>query len=94
VFAGEGAALHGSASFLGVARGVLEGGVDGAQLRFVTRTNELGGAADAALVHRYRAQLVGDELRFVMQTEGGSSSHVPVEFVARRAAASGPTGNR
>ena len=95
VFAGEGDGLHGSASFLGVARGVLEGGVDGAQLRFVTRTSEIGGtAADATLVHRYRGQLVGDELRFVMQTEGGSSAHVPVEFVARRSASSAPAANR
>jgi len=93
VFMGEGDALQGSASFLGVARGVLEGSVDGAQLRFVTRTSEMGGA-DAAVVHRYRGQLVGDELRFVMQTEGGSSAHVPVEFVARRPAASAPAGNR
>jgi len=95
VFAGEGDALHGSASFLGVARGVLEGAVDGAQLRFVTRTSEIGGsAADTAVVHRYRGQLVGDELRFVMQTEGGGSAHVPVEFVARRTAASAPADNR
>jgi hypothetical protein len=95
VFSGEAAALQGSASFLGVARGVLEGGVDGAQLRFVTRTSEIGGTtAETAVVHRYRGQLVGDELRFVMQTEGGSSAHVPVEFVARRVAASAPAGNR
>jgi len=45
-------------------------------------------------VHRYRGQLVGDELRFVMQTEGGGSAHVPVEFVARRTAASAPADNR
>nr|HET7858750.1 toll/interleukin-1 receptor domain-containing protein [Caldimonas sp.] len=93
VFAGQGDALHGSASFLGVARGVLEGAVEGEQLRFVTRTGELGGG-DASVVHRYRGQLVGDELRFVMQTEGGGSAHVPVEFVARRAAASAPAANR
>jgi len=35
-------------------------------------------------VHRYRGRRVGDELRFVMQTEGGASAHLPVEFVARR----------
>jgi len=95
VFGGEGDALHGSASFLGVARGVLEGVVDGAQLRFVTRTSELGGSAgETTVVHRYRARLVGDELRFVMQTEGGGSAHVAVEFVARRSAASAPAANR
>jgi len=86
-FAGDADALHGSASFLGVARGVLEGRVDGTGLGFVTRTSESSGAGDggAPVVHRYRGRLVGDELRFVMQTEGGSSAHVPVEFVARRA---------
>jgi hypothetical protein len=95
VFAGEGDALHGSASFLGVARGVLEGAVDGTELRFVTRTSEIGGnAGDTSVVHRYRGRLVGDELRFVMQTEGGASAHVPVEFVARRSAASAPAANR
>ena len=96
-FAGDGAALHGSASFLGVARGVLEGRVDGAGLAFVTRTSESTGGADIAVVHRYRAQLAGDELRFVMQTEGSSSPHVPVEFVARRnapAAASASAASR
>ena len=90
-FSGDGDALHGSASFLGVARGIVEGRVDGAGLGFVTRTTEQGAAGNADVVHRYRGRLVGDELRFVMQTEGGSSAHVPVEFVARRAAASAPS---
>jgi TIR domain len=84
VFGGEGGELHGSASFLGVARGVLEGSVEPDGLRFVTRTSEMGAAGTVETVHRYRGRLVGDELRFVMQTEGSSSAHVPVEFVARR----------
>lgn len=81
---GEGGELHGSASFLGVPRGVLEGRLDASGLSFVTRTGELGGAD---VVHRYRGRLTGDELRLVVQTEGGSSAHVPVEFVARRVTA-------
>lgn len=88
VLHGEGSELHGSASFLGVPRGVLEGraGPDG--LSFVTRTQEsAGGGSNVETVHRYRGQLTGDEIRFVMQTEGGSSVHVPVEFVARRSGA-------
>ena len=84
VLGGEGRELHGSASFLGVPCGLLEGAIEGDALRFVTRTQESGAATD--VTHRYRARLVGDELRFVMQTEGGSSAHVPVEFVARRVA--------
>jgi hypothetical protein len=96
VFSGEGDALHGSASFLGVARGVLESRIDGAGLRFVTRTSELAGATadNAEVVHRYSGRLAGDEIRFVMQTEGSSSAHAPVEFVARRVTASAPAGNR
>jgi len=30
----------------------------------------------------------------VMQTEGGSSPHVPVEFVARRVTSAGPQASR
>jgi hypothetical protein len=96
VFAGADAELHGSASFLGVARGVLEGRIDGAGLSFVTRTSEVTGAADSSsdVVHRYRGRIAGDEIRFVMQTEGGSSAHVPIEFIARRVAASAPPASR
>jgi len=95
-FAGEADGLHGSASFLGVARGVLEGRVDAAGVSFFTRTSESSGSGEggAAVVHRYRGRLAGDELRFVMQTEGGSSAHVPIEFVARRVAAAGPQASR
>jgi len=95
-FAGDVDALHGSASFLGVARGVLEGRVDGAGVVFVTRTSEMSGSGDSAtaVVHRYRGRLAGDELRFVMQTEGGSSAHVPIEFVARRVAGAAPPASR
>ena len=95
-FSGDADELHGSASFLGVARGVLEGRVDAAGVVFVTRTSESSGGSDggAAVVHRYRGRLAGEELRFVMQTEGGSSAHVPIEFVARRVASAGLPASR
>lgn len=83
-FAGDGAELHGSASFLGAPRGLLEGRFEADGLVFVTRTREVGAGGSSELVHRYRGRRVGDELRFVMQTEGGASAHLPVEFVARR----------
>jgi hypothetical protein len=35
-------------------------------------------------VHRYDGAWAGDQIRFVMQTEGGLSDHRPVEFVAHR----------
>ena len=83
-FAGEGAELHGSASFLGAPRGLLEGRIEADGLVFVTRTREIGAGGSSELVHRYRGRRVGDEFRFVMQTEGGASPHLPVEFAARR----------
>ena len=77
--------MHGSASFLGVPRGMLRGKVEtSGRLSFETSTSEQGGVET---LHRYSGHLVGDEISFVMQTEGGSTPHVPVEFVARRAEA-------
>ena len=94
VFGGEGSELHGSASFLGVARGVLEGSAVPDGVRFLTRTKESAAGASAETVHRYRGRLQGEELRFVMQTEGGETAHVPVEFVARRVAPAVSTTSR
>lgn len=85
-FDGEGSDLFGSASFLRLARGILEGRVDGDSLQFVTRTQETGGPGGVRdVTHRYRGRLVGDELQLVLQTENAGSPHVPVRFVARRA---------
>jgi hypothetical protein len=68
---------------------VEQGSVTGGRLRFVTRSREQEGGET---VHRYSGQLVDGELRFSMQTEGGSTPHVPVNFVARRVVAgSAPT---
>ena len=96
VFADEGDELHGSASFLDVARGMLKGRINPAGLRFVTRTSELtdAGGSSPAVVHRYRGCLAGDEIRFVMQNEGGSSAHLSIEFVARRVASTAPQPGR
>lgn len=83
---GEGENLHGSASFLSVKRGIVEGKVTGGKLEFITKTQEALGDASREVTHRYTASVSADELRFVMQTEGSASAHVPVEFVAHRAA--------
>lgn len=73
---------------LGVRRGLLEGRIEGdAGFSFVTHTAETAGTATSTVVHRYRGTLSGDQIRFVMQTEGSSSPHVPVQFVAQRVAA-------
>jgi hypothetical protein len=83
-FSGEGADLQGSASFLRVPRGILNGMVAGATLRFDTQSSELLGEQTRTLTHHYRVELVGNELRGTLQTEGGSSAPVPVAFTARR----------
>lgn len=85
-FDGEGSDLFGSASFLRLARGIVEGRVEGDGLQFVTRSQETGGPAGLRdVTHRYRGRLVGDELQLVLQTENAGSPHGPVRFVARRA---------
>jgi hypothetical protein len=86
-FGGEGTDLYGSASFLRSPRGVLEGSVGPDGLRFVTHSGQEMNGRSFDTVHRYRGKLVGDEIRFVMQTEAAATPHVPVEFVARRVAA-------
>lgn len=83
-FSGQGEELHGSAGFLGVPRGVLGGTVEAGRLSFVARTSDMDGTT---LVHRYSGRLVGGEIHFVMQTEGGTTAQGPVNFVARRAGA-------
>lgn len=93
-FRGDAAVLHGTASFLGVPRGVLDGRVWPGGLRFITRTTEVAGGSRGDIVHRYRARLIDGELRIVMQTEGGSTPHAPIEFVARRAVAVAPAAAR
>ncbi|MEO6410429.1 MAG: toll/interleukin-1 receptor domain-containing protein [Burkholderiaceae bacterium] len=84
-FGGDATSLHGSASFLGVARGLEEGRVDAGGMVFVTRTAEAMGETRRETLHRYAGRLVGDdELHFTMQTESASTPHAAVAFVARR----------
>lgn len=86
-FSGQAQQLQGSASFLKVPRGLLEGRIDAQGLEFATQTTEHVRDTAYMRTHRYRGQLLDGQLRLVMQTEGGASSHVPVEFTAQRVAA-------
>lgn len=79
-FRTDGSSVSGTASFLGVPRGVLEGRLAGDSISFVTRSSVLGSTQEE--IHRYRGRVGSGEIRFVMQTEGGGA-HAPVEFVAR-----------
>lgn len=84
-FGGDGEEVHGTASFLGVNRGILDGRVKDGSLQFITKTGEMVGDERKDVVHRYRGKVLRDEIKFLMQTEGGSSEHLPIEFTARKA---------
>lgn len=77
-------ALTGSASFLGVPRGILSVEVKGNTIAFETRTRGSINEKEIEYVHRYRGEVSGDQMRMVMQTVGGHDTGVPREFVARR----------
>ena len=81
----DGREMSGTASFLGVPRGITAGTVDGDRVSFETRTEEVVGdfSQPRAVVHRYRGRITGDTIAFTMQTVGGSSQ-VPAEFTATR----------
>jgi hypothetical protein len=77
-------ALTGSASFLGVPRGILSAELKGNTIAFETRTRGSINDREIEYVHRYRGEVSGDQMRMVMQTVGGYDTGVPREFVARR----------
>ncbi len=83
----ENGEVHGTASYLRVARTVEQGAIKGEQLNFVTHSQEVAGDGPGREVtHRYLATLKAGELHFVLESGGGLSVHTPVEFVARREA--------
>ena len=83
-FTVDGDAVSGTASFLGVRRGIVNGSLTDDRVAFDTRTEEITGDRDPVPVeHHYRGTITGDTIAFTMQSEGGSST-VPIEFTARR----------
>jgi hypothetical protein len=79
----DGNDVLGTASFLEVQRGIVNGSLNGDRVLFQTQTQEIAGDKTSDVVHSYRGTLVGDVIRFYMQSEGGSST-APVEFRAER----------
>ena len=80
--------LTGSASFLGYPRALENVVVEGANLRFQTRSQSSMGAETRTLTHAYAAELRGqppnEVLAFRLHSSGGFSSDKPIEFEARR----------
>ena len=86
----DGKEVLGTASFLGVRRGILDGTLDGDRVLFSTQTQVCtGDCSDAKnLLHRYRGRIAGDVITFsYMQIQEGRSD-VPIEFTAKRVAES------
>jgi hypothetical protein len=80
----DGDVLSGTASFLGVPRGIVDGRIDGDTVTFRTRIE--AGPGSPAFVNAYRGRVARDGIRFVLQDDRGTP---PATFLARRVAASG-----
>ncbi len=84
-FNGEGGEVYGTASFLGKKRSIVEGKINKDNLLFTTITREMMDSSPTReTIHHYRGRILGDELKFILQTRGGYSEHIPIEFIARR----------
>ena len=86
-FRGSGDEVYGTASFLGGKKAILEGSIRKDGLRFITKTQELLGGDSKSprdVVHRYRGEFLETEIKFIMQTEGGYSERIPIEFIAKK----------
>ena len=83
----HGGQVHGTASYLKLARTVEQGRLAADRLTFITHSQEILGDSPAREVtHRYRGLVKAGELHLVLESTGGYSTHSPVEFIAQRAA--------
>lgn len=85
-FKGEGKELHGTASLYGMGRGIQDGAVKKDKIEFVIKTQEIREDENnpKEAVHRYQGTILGNQITFVLQKEGGYSTHKPIEFTANR----------
>ena len=81
--------VGGTASFLRVPRGIVNGSVEGDRIQFETRTTEILGDQQFPITHRYRGRVTRDTIEFTMQSEG-RTTEAPITFSASRATASNP----
>ena len=83
-FSGDGEEVYGAASYLGYKRGIHEGKAKKDKIEFITKTTVVLGDSREEAVHRYQGNVLRDEIKFVMQTAGGFSDYLPIEFTAHR----------
>lgn len=89
-FKGEGNEVAGTVSLYRLKRGIEEGKVKKDEIQFILKTYEILGDEDNRkdVIYRYRGKVTGDEILFVLQIEGGFSTHIPIEFSAKRVVSS------
>jgi len=80
------AELSGSASFLRVARGILDGKISGDRISFTTKTLVSINSEEKMHEdkHYYKGMLANDAIQFTMITDSEVESHVPIHFTATR----------
>ena len=84
-FRGDGEELYGTASFLGSKKSILDGVVKKDKLLFNTKSRQILGSEESKVsIRHYRGKYSAGQIKFVLQTEGGYSEHVPIEFTANR----------
>jgi hypothetical protein len=88
--AGDGADLRGSASYLGLPRGIVQGRVEGERLQFQTRTQEIEGGIERVVTHRYEGRLDGGRLALTLRSARDGVEGPPLDIVARREGAPPP----
>ena len=80
-FQPEGNRLVGTASFLGAARGIEDGKIEGDVISFSVGFQEMLGSATRDRKNNYRGKLTGSEIHFSMQEDKGTP---PVKFIATK----------
>jgi len=76
--------LSGTASLLKAGHGILDGKIDGNQVRFITKSLTTLDDKTYQDTHQYKGTVEGDTIRFSMLTDSNIDSHVPIYFTATR----------
>lgn len=87
----DGEDVYGTASFYKAKMVLLEGKLKGGRLTFITRGRAfvgmfVGMSKEGEVTRRYQGRIVGDEIKFVMVSEGTclEAQMFPAEFMAKR----------
>jgi hypothetical protein len=77
--------VYGTASYVGGARGILDGKIEGNRISFTTKSMTMLGDKTYEEKHVYKGHLTGETIDFILQTESGYDSRAPEMFTAGRA---------